>query len=96
LFVDDEKMLVDIAQQVLERLGYDVVSRTSPIEALALFTAKPDHFDLVITDQTMPGMTGDVLARDDAPDRPSGHHLHRLCQAMTLSGRSKEGSRPAS
>jgi CheY-like chemotaxis protein len=64
LFVDDEKMLVDIAQKVLERLGYDVVSRTSPIEALELFKAKPDHFDLVITDQTMPGMTGDVLAKE--------------------------------
>jgi CheY-like chemotaxis protein len=41
-----------------------VVSRTSPIEALELFRAKPDHFDLVITDQTMPGMSGDELARE--------------------------------
>ncbi len=64
LFVDDEKMLVAIGQQTLERLGYNVVSRTSPIEALELFKAKPDHFDLVITDQTMPGMTGDALARE--------------------------------
>jgi PAS domain S-box-containing protein len=64
LFVDDEKMLVDIGQQALERLGYEVVCRTSPIEALELFRAKPDHFDLVITDQTMPGMTGDALARE--------------------------------
>ena len=63
LFVDDEKMLADIGQKVLERLGYDVASRTSPIEALELFKAKPDHFDLVITDQTMPGMTGDALAK---------------------------------
>ncbi|MGE5258516.1 MAG: PAS domain S-box protein [Hyphomicrobiales bacterium] len=70
LFVDDEKMLVDIGQKVLERLGYDVVSRTSSIEALALFTAKPDRFDLVITDQTMPGMTGDVLARELMRIRP--------------------------
>jgi len=57
-------MLVAIGQQTLERLGYNVVSRTSPIEALELFKAKPDHFDLVITDQTMPGMTGDALARE--------------------------------
>jgi len=64
LFVDDEKMLADIGQKVLERLGYDVVSRTSPIEALELFKAKPDGFDLVITDQTMPGMTGDALAKE--------------------------------
>jgi PAS domain S-box-containing protein len=71
LFVDDEKMLVDIGQQVLQRLGYDVVSRTSPIEALELFKAKPDFFDLVITDKTMPGMTGDALARELISIRPT-------------------------
>ena len=71
LFVDDEKMLVDIGQQALQRLGYDVVSRTSPIEALELFKAKPDHFDLVITDKTMPGMTGDALAKELMSIRPN-------------------------
>jgi len=45
LFVDDEKMLVDIGEQTLQRLGYHVVSRTSSIEALELFKAKPDYFD---------------------------------------------------
>jgi len=70
LFVDDEKMLVDIGQQVLQRLGYDVVSRTSPIEALELFKAKPNFFDLVITDKTMPGMTGDALAKELISIRP--------------------------
>ena len=71
LFVDDEKMLVDIGQQALQRLGYDVVSRTSPIEALELFKAKPDFFDLVITDKTMPGMTGDALAKELMNIRPN-------------------------
>jgi PAS domain S-box-containing protein len=71
LFVDDEKMLVDIGQQALQRLGYDVVSRTSPIEALELFKAKPDFFDLVITDKTMPGMTGDTLAKELMNVRPN-------------------------
>ncbi|RPI71861.1 MAG: PAS domain S-box protein, partial [Geobacteraceae bacterium] len=71
LFVDDEKMLVDIGQQALQRLGYDVVSRTSPIEALELFKAKPDFFDLVITDKTMPGITGDVLAKELMSIRPN-------------------------
>jgi PAS domain S-box-containing protein len=71
LFVDDEKMLVEIGQQALQRLGYDVVSRTSPIEALELFKAKPDFFDLVITDKTMPGMTGDGLAKELMSIRPS-------------------------
>jgi PAS domain S-box-containing protein len=70
LFVDDEPMLVDIGEKILARLGYQVVSRTSPIEALELFRVKPDHFDLVITDQTMPGMTGDVLAAEIMKIRP--------------------------
>jgi PAS domain S-box-containing protein len=70
LFVDDEKMLVDIGGKIMERLGYRVVSRTSPLEALELFRAKPDHFDLVVTDQTMPGMTGDALAKELMRIRP--------------------------
>jgi nitrogen-specific signal transduction histidine kinase/CheY-like chemotaxis protein len=70
LLVDDEKMLVDIGQQILRRLGYAVVGRTSPIEALKLFKAKPGYFDLVVTDQTMPGMTGDALARELIRIRP--------------------------
>jgi two-component system, cell cycle sensor histidine kinase and response regulator CckA len=64
LFVDDEKMIADVGERILKRLGYAVVSRTSPIEALELFKAKPGGFDLVISDQTMPGMTGDALARE--------------------------------
>jgi CheY-like chemotaxis protein len=70
LFVDDEQMLVAAGQKALQHLGYTVVSRTSPIEALELFKAKPTHFDLVITDQTMPGMTGDILARELMRIRP--------------------------
>lgn len=70
LLVDDEPMLAAVGQQALQRLGYEVVSRTSPIEALELFKAKPGHFDLVITDQTMPGMTGDALARELMSIRP--------------------------
>jgi PAS domain S-box-containing protein len=64
LFVDDEKMLVDIGERILKRLGYEVCSRTSPREALELFKSKPNYFDLVISDQTMPGMTGDALAKE--------------------------------
>lgn len=62
LFVDDEKVLTDMGRQMLERLGYRVVCRTSSIEALELFKAQPGNFDLVITDMTMPNMTGDKLA----------------------------------
>ena len=49
---------------MLESLGYKVTARTSSVEALELFKAKPDSFDLVITDMTMPNMTGDELARE--------------------------------
>ena len=64
LFVDDEPALVKIGKQMLESLGYKVTTRTSSIEALELFKAKADSFDLVITDMTMPSMTGDKLARE--------------------------------
>ena len=64
LFVDDEETLVEVARQILERLGYKVVTRTSGIEALEFFKAQPDNFDLIITDMTMPKMTGDKLARE--------------------------------
>jgi CheY-like chemotaxis protein len=62
LFVDDEKVLVDLGRQMLARLGYSVVGRTSSIEALELFKNRPDNFDLVITDMTMPILTGENLA----------------------------------
>ena len=64
LFVDDEKALVDIGRQMLDRLGYAVECRTSSIEALDLFKNRPNQFDLVITDMTMPNLTGDKLARE--------------------------------
>ncbi|MBT8371296.1 MAG: response regulator, partial [Deltaproteobacteria bacterium] len=64
LFVDDETALVNIGKQMLESLGYKVTTRTSSIEALELFKAKTNSFDLVITDMTMPNMTGDELARE--------------------------------
>ncbi len=63
LFVDDEEALVDIAKQILTQLGYHVDTKTSSIEALEAFRAQPDMFDLVITDMTMPVMTGDKLAK---------------------------------
>ena len=70
LFVDDEKMLVDVGARILKRLGYEVSARISPIDALELFKAKPRYFDLVITDQTMPGMTGEALAKELLQIRP--------------------------
>jgi len=63
LFVDDELDLVNLNKQLLESLNYTVTTRTSSIEALEAFQAGPNKFDLVITDMTMPNMTGDILAQ---------------------------------
>ena len=63
LFVDDEEMLVELGKSVLASLGYDVVGRTSSLAALELFSARPEQFDLVVTDMTMPNMTGIELAQ---------------------------------
>lgn len=62
LFVDDEKMLADLAERMLKKLGYHVTVCTSSVEALQIFQEKPDEFDLVITDQTMPIMDGARLS----------------------------------
>ena len=64
LFIDDEESLVKIGHQRLEWLGYKVEATISPIEALELFRSQPDQFDLVITDLTMPKMTGDKLVKE--------------------------------
>jgi signal transduction histidine kinase/CheY-like chemotaxis protein len=63
LFVDDEKQIIDMVKQMLESLNYKVVVQMDSIEALHEFQRKPEQFDLVITDQTMPRMTGFELSR---------------------------------
>ena len=70
LFVDDEKPLIFVGEKMLRRLGYDVTTRTSSVEALECFRAQPQRFDLVITDQTMPQMTGEEMARQMKQIRP--------------------------
>ncbi len=62
LLVDDEEQLVNVTRGSLELLGYKVTATTSSPEALDLFGLEPQHFDLVITDYTMPKMTGIDLA----------------------------------
>jgi PAS domain S-box-containing protein len=61
LFVDDEPAIIAIGQKILENFGYRVTARASSHEALQAFAAQPEKFDLVITDQTMPHLTGDQL-----------------------------------
>lgn len=70
LFVDDEEALVRLGQELLTHLGYTVEVRTSSINALELFQADPNRFDLVITDQTMPNLTGEALTRELLRIRP--------------------------
>jgi CheY-like chemotaxis protein len=64
LFVDDEAVLAHLGQEMLEHLGYTVTVRTSSLEALEVFRVTPQRFSLVITDQTMPNMTGETLCRE--------------------------------
>ena len=70
LIVDDEKRIVQIGQEMLERMGYRVTGRTSSREALETVRRQPDIFDLVITDFTMPYMNGIELARELSRLRP--------------------------
>ncbi|MBL6995961.1 PAS domain S-box protein [Desulfobacula sp.] len=62
LLVDDEQAILNMEKQMLERLGYQVTSRLSSVEALEAFRDSPDKFDLVITDMAMPNMPGDKLS----------------------------------
>ena len=63
LFVDDEAALTRAGQTMLMRLGYRVTAYTDSYEAYTCFRAAPNTFDLVITDQTMPKMTGEMLSQ---------------------------------
>ena len=62
LFVDDEEALVEVTQHILQELGYSVCAKTSSLDALDEFTENAGKYDLVISDQTMPGITGAELA----------------------------------
>ena len=70
LFVDDEEFLVSMGQEMLEGLGYRVTTVADAMTALTTFQNNPDDFDLVITDMTMPKMTGKELARELRAIRP--------------------------
>ena len=64
LLVDDEKAIITMEERMLERLGYQVTSCTSSLEALEVFRENPEKFDLVITDMAMPNMPGDELSAE--------------------------------
>jgi PAS domain S-box-containing protein len=90
LLVDDEPDVAFSGGKMLERLGYDVVVKRDGREALELFRAGPDRFDLVITDHAMPGMSGTELAKELTEIRPGipvilctgfGHDFHGALSA---------------
>jgi CheY-like chemotaxis protein len=64
LLVDDDPSIANMIRQMLERLGYTVTSMTDSTAALERFKSSPDEFDLVITDMSMPKMSGDQLAAE--------------------------------
>ncbi len=70
LFIDNESVLVGMAREQLEQLGYTIVGRTDSLKALEVFSANPHRFDIVITDLTMPHMNGIQLARKFLEIRP--------------------------
>jgi CheY-like chemotaxis protein len=70
LLVDDDQAIVYIVKQMLENLGYEVTAQYSSPDALSLFSKQSNHFDMVITDMTMPKMTGDILAQKINQIRP--------------------------
>jgi len=71
LLVDDEEQIVAMEKQMLEKLGYQVTACASSSEAWTVFSARPDQFDLMITDMTMPHMAGDRLSEKILDIRPN-------------------------
>jgi len=70
LLIDDEDVVIAVMKQALEFFGYTVEANKSSIEAVEVFRKNPDHYDLVITDMTMPGITGDKVAKELIMVRP--------------------------
>lgn len=93
LVVDDEAALVELAEELLATLGYEPVGLSDPAQALAEVRADPHRFDLVITDEVMPGLPGTTLAarlREFAPGLPvlllSGYGGPQLAQRAAEAG----------
>jgi predicted ATPase/signal transduction histidine kinase/CheY-like chemotaxis protein len=93
MIVDDERALVALAEETLAGLGYEPLGFESSVAALQAFRARPDRFDLVLTDESMPDLTGTELAREIRQLRPeiaiilmSGHSDPRLSERAQAAG----------
>jgi PAS domain S-box-containing protein len=90
MYVDDESALVSLTARMLRRIGYEVSGYTSAVEALSAFRSQPQAFDVVVTDLSMPGMSGLELAREvhavrpDIPIFMTSGYLHPDDQAAAL------------
>ena len=82
LLVDDEEMIINIEKEILERFGYTVTAYTSSSEALESFIATPDSFDLIITDNSMPKITGVQLAEKVVAIKPDIPVI--ICSGLNL------------
>ncbi|MDQ1257253.1 MAG: hypothetical protein QG656_1856, partial [Candidatus Hydrogenedentes bacterium] len=70
LLIDDEEDVAALGRQMLTHLGYHVAAHTDPVQALDVFSADPEQFDLIVTDQSMPKLTGVELAQEILQLRP--------------------------
>ena len=64
LYIDDDEDMAELGKEMLENLGYEVETSISSEKALLMFQNDPEDFDLIITDQSMPVLTGTQLARE--------------------------------
>lgn len=71
LVVDDDELVSEYLGALLAAENYDVTVLNQPLEALQFFKAQPDYFDLIITDQVMPGLTGVEVAQAMLELRPT-------------------------
>jgi two-component system cell cycle sensor histidine kinase/response regulator CckA len=71
LFVDDEDSIMLLGKRMLQSLGYEVTAKSNSVEALDAFRFQPEKFDLVVTDMTMPNMTGLSLSKEILQIRPN-------------------------
>lgn len=93
LLIDDDEMYAETVTDLLERLGYSVTTMASSENALKLFQEKPGEFDLIITDQVMPGLTGEEVSREILTIRPgtpiiisTGHSTQMDAEKAKLMG----------
>ena len=95
LLVDDEEALLSLGHAMLTRLGYDVVVCSTSTNALEAFTAAPERFDLMVTDYTMPSLTGMQLVVACRQLRPDRHLRPRFGDQPGWLGIPEAGHTPA-